>query len=82
MYLNLVVGLAEGPEDVVVKALELDVDVVVVLDVLEDVIEAFPTIYKVRPLGPPHVKLELPEHVMLQRPSVAVTLPAPRELPQ
>lgn len=38
--------------------------------------------YRVSPFGPPQVKLEFPEHGMLQGPSVAGTLPDPRTFPQ
>jgi hypothetical protein len=44
--------------------------------------EKFPCEYSVRPFGPPQISEELPLHVILQRPSVAMTLAAEREFPQ
>lgn len=38
--------------------------------------------YRVSPFGPPQISEELPPHVILHRPSVAATLPTPREFPQ
>ena len=45
-------------------------------------IEKLPCEYSVRPLGPPQTSEELPLHVILHRPSVAMMLPAERESPQ
>jgi hypothetical protein len=45
-------------------------------------IEALPCAKRVSPLGPPQISDELPEQVIVQRPSVAGTLPVDREFPQ
>ena len=79
------IGLAIALEDVVVKLVAIDVEIVLDVDapkVVDRIADEFPILYKVSPFGPPHVKLELPAHVILQRPSVAGTLPVPNELPQ
>ena len=85
MYLKLIVGLTEGLEDVVARLEEVRADVAVeveVLDVVEEVTVELLAWYRVNPLGPPHIKLELPAQVILQRPSVAGVLPPPKTLPQ
>ena len=80
------VGLAEALEDVVLLK-EVDepkvvADVDDVLDVDEETTDELPTLYIVKPFGPPHVKLEFPAQIILQRPSVTGELPEPSALPQ
>ena len=61
--------------DEMLDASEVDAD-----EVVEEPLDE--TIYIWRPSGPPQTWLALPAHGMLQRPSVAGTLPAPNFDPQ